>query len=110
VVIHVGDDLELGPIGQLDPAHHVHLPQLHRTLTLPPSELVSTLATTPELDQPVAAEAAVDARSPRHRLHADPAQLVLDPPGSPAGMLAAELADHRLDLGADLMRTAVGSP
>jgi hypothetical protein len=62
VVIDAGDHLELGPALQLHPAHHVHLPQLHRTVPLPPAELVPALAATAQLNQPVAAQAPVDGR------------------------------------------------
>jgi hypothetical protein len=109
VIVDPGDELELAAVLQVDPAHHVHLPQLHRTLSLPTAELVSAAATTAQLGQAVAREASVDARASGHRTDADPAELVFDPPGSPAGVLAPQLTDQRFDLGRGLMRTPVGS-
>src|SRR5512133_816632 len=70
VIVDPGDDLELSPIVQLDAAHHVHLPQLHRPLTLEAAELVSALAAPAELDQTVTAQAPVDARASGERFDA----------------------------------------
>src|SRR5438132_12476103 len=63
VIIHAGDDLELAVIIEQHAAHHVHLPQLHRVFALPPAELVSALASPPEPDQAVRAEAPRDRRA-----------------------------------------------
>lgn len=35
VVVHAGDDLGLGSVGQTDAADHVHLPELHGLGPLP---------------------------------------------------------------------------
>ena len=107
VVIDAGDDLELGAVVQLDPAHHVHLPQLHRALALPPTELVSALAATAQLDQAVALEAPVDRRERGDGVNAESGELVADPPRSPPRMLPTEFADLCLDLGGDLVRTGL---
>jgi hypothetical protein len=69
-------------------------------LALPPTELVAALATAPELDQAVAAEAAVDRRARRHGIGTEATELVLDPAWSPPRVLPTELADERLQLGA----------
>jgi hypothetical protein len=106
VIVDAGHDLELVPVVEFDAAHHVHLPQLHRTVAFPAAELVAALAAAPELDQAVAAQAPVDARATGDWFHALPGELVLDPSGSPARVLAAELADKRLDLGGDLVRAS----
>jgi hypothetical protein len=63
VVIYAGHHLELGRVLEHHAAHHVHLPKLHGTLPLPPAELVPTLASTPQLDEAVAAQAPVDRRA-----------------------------------------------
>jgi hypothetical protein len=63
VIIHARDDLQLARIIEEHPSHHVHLPQLHRTLTLPATELIATLASASEFDESVALQAAVDRRA-----------------------------------------------
>ena len=69
VVIDAGDDLAArSPSCEQHPAHHVHLPQLHRTLPLPAAELVAALASASELDEAVALQAAVDRRARGHRV------------------------------------------
>jgi hypothetical protein len=42
MIIHTGDDLHLRPVSQHHPTDDVHLPQLHRRLTLPPHILLTT--------------------------------------------------------------------
>jgi hypothetical protein len=103
VVVDPSHDLEIRAVGEQGTAHHVHLPQLHRTLALPPTELVATLPSTSQLDQPVALQAPIDGRARRDRVDPHPRQLVLDPPRSPARMLPAQLADLSLGLRGDLM-------
>jgi hypothetical protein len=105
VVVHAGHDLQLSTVIQLDAAHHVHLPQLHRTIPLEAAELVASLASATELDQAMALETPVDARAAGHRLDASLRELMLDAPWSPSRVLASQLADLSLDLGRDLMRT-----
>ena len=71
VVVHAGDHLQLrGVGGEQNPSHHVHLPQLHRTLSLPAAELVTALAPAPELDQLVPTHAPVGGRTRGRRVHA----------------------------------------
>ncbi len=45
MVVYPGDHLGFATVGQPDPAHDVHLPQLHRHFALPP--LVILPATPP---------------------------------------------------------------
>jgi hypothetical protein len=60
VVVDPGHDLALRGVVEQDTAHHVHLPELHGPLPLPPAELVAAFASPTELDQAVALEAPVD--------------------------------------------------
>jgi hypothetical protein len=107
VVVDPGHHLGLGAVREQDPAHHVHLPTLHRALPLPSPELLAPLAPATQLDQPVARQASVDGRSGRDWLHPQPGELVADPTGSPPGVLATQLADLRLDLRRGLVRAPV---
>jgi hypothetical protein len=109
VIVQAGDDLQLRGVLEQDAAHHVHLPQLHRTLPLEAAELVATLATSSQLDQLVALQATVDGGARRNRVHAGPGELVLDPAGTPARVLASQLADQGLDLGGGLVRAGGGA-
>jgi len=104
VVVDPGHDLCLGAVLEHYATHHVHLPQLHRTLPLEATELLPPFPAPAQLDQAVAPQAPVDARARRDDVGAGPRELVLDAPRSPAGMLAPELADHGLQLGGDLVR------
>jgi hypothetical protein len=54
VVVHTGDNLGLGSVGQLDAVDDVELPQLHRHLTLPAPVVLPPTATRYCLDQAVA--------------------------------------------------------
>src|SRR5687767_1759504 len=102
VVVDPGENLELGPVIEENPSHDVHLPQLHRSLPLPAAVLVSALAPTTQLDQPVAFEAAVDRRAGWNGHDPIPSELVLDPARAPAGVLPTHLADEGFGLGTDL--------
>jgi hypothetical protein len=93
VVVHAGEDLQLGGVLQQDATHHVHLPQLHRTIALPPTELIAPLAPSAKLDQAMALQAPVDGRSGGRRLDSLLAELVLDASRAPARVLPAQLAD-----------------
>src|SRR5207249_5896517 len=75
---------------------------------LPPAVLLATLASAPELDQAVAFEAPIDRGPGRDGLETRPGQVVLDPPGSPAGVLPAELADRGLHLSPRLVGAGAG--
>ena len=107
VVVDTGHDLEIGAVVEHDAAHDVHLPQLHGPIAFPATELVASFLPPPEFDEVVPLEAAIDARATRQRVDTLFAELVQDPQRSPAGVLAADLADHRLELGRDLVRTAL---
>jgi iron complex transport system substrate-binding protein len=108
-LVDAGDDLELGAVVELDAAHDVHLPHLHGAVPLEAAELVPSLLAPAQLDEVVATQTAVDARATRERLDAGAPELVQDPARPPPGVLAAELADHRLQLGGDLVGAARGT-
>jgi hypothetical protein len=82
---------------------------LHRPLPLPASELVTPLLATPQLDEVVTFEAAIDARSSWERIDAGTPELVKDPTWSPARVLPTDLADRCLELRGELMTAALRS-
>ena len=108
VVVDPGEDLQLGAVVEEHPSHHVHLPHLHGTLPLEAAVLVSPPTSAAELDQPVALEAAVDRGAGGHGVNAGFGELVLDPPGTPPGMLPSHLADEGFGLGERRVGTALG--
>jgi hypothetical protein len=57
----------------------------------------------------MAPQTAVDARARRHGVGAPTGELVLDPTGTPTGMLPSELTDQRLHLRSDLVRAGIGA-
>ncbi len=79
VIIHARDQPGLGPVGQEDPAHQVHLPQRHRGVPLPPHIAVPRPLAGPRVDQPAADQDPAGTHRRRHRRHARPAQLVRQP-------------------------------
>jgi hypothetical protein len=105
VVIDARHDLGLRPAGEPDPAHDVHLPQLHRpaafpTLVIGPLPLAGLRG-----DQPMADQTALDRSPPRQRLGPLPPQPGTDRPGPPPGMLSAQPHHPSLDDRVHLMRT-----
>jgi hypothetical protein len=60
MIIDPGHDLDLGTAGQEDPAHHVHLPQVHRPRPLPPPVILPAPAPLARLDQAMAHQRPVD--------------------------------------------------
>jgi hypothetical protein len=76
VVINAGDQLGLTPSGQLEAAHDVHLPQLHRPLALPAPPGLLLAPAGVRLDQAAPAQRPVDAGPRRHRLGPAAGQLV----------------------------------
>ena len=109
VVIDARDDLEIGTVVQHHSAHDVHLPQLHGAVALPAAELVASLLAAAELDEVVAFETAIDARATWQWIDSFAAELVQDPARSPTGMLTTQLTDQGLQLGCDLVGTALRS-
>ena len=109
MIIHPGDDLEIAAVVEHDPAHDVHLPQLHGPVPLPAPELVTPLLAPSELDEVVALEAPIDARAPRQWIDPFASEFVKDAPRSPSGMQTPDLADQRFELGWDLVAAAVRS-
>ena len=100
VVVDPGDDLALAAVGQEQARGHVHLPQLHRRRALPAAVLVPAPAPRHRLDQVVADQDPVNRRPGDTRV--TPAlQLEDQAARTPAAVRGAQVADHRLDLGAD---------
>jgi hypothetical protein len=107
VVVDSGHDLEVGAVVEQDPTHDVHLPQLHGSIALEAAELVASLLAPPELDEIVTLETAINARTSRQRVDALACELMEDPARSPARVVAADLADQGLEVGADLVGTTL---
>ena len=98
--------LAVRPVGQHEPAHDVHLPQLHRRAALPPLPRSGAPPAAPGVDQArpgPAPDRPPDSR--RQRRHARPGQLDHDPPRTPRRMQPTHLQHPDLDHGRHLMRT-----
>src|ERR1017187_9183636 len=86
-------------------AHHVHLPELHRTRPFP-APVHGALATPSEgLDELVAVQHTIDAGASWDSGHALAAQLVDQTPRPPARMVTAQVTHHALHLRRDLVCT-----
>ena len=107
VVIKAGDELQLGAVGQEHRRGDVHLPQLHRLLTLPALVVLTSALALTGRDQAAPDQHPVDRGPGRHRCHMGLAELVLQPPRSPPRMRTPQLADHRLDVRCELTRLGV---
>ena len=84
VVIDAGDHLAFAPVGQVDPADDVDLPQVHRCLALP-APVFAFMPLLLRLDQPIADQGPVHRRPGRHPLHAALPELEHQPPRTPTG-------------------------
>src|SRR5581483_9293092 len=85
-------------------AHHIHLPQLHRRPTLPPSVVLPPPAPIAGLHQAMAHQRPVHTRTARQRPDTRPFQLPDDPRRPPPRMISPELDHPRLHHRAHLMR------
>jgi hypothetical protein len=65
VVVDAGDHLHLGAVGQIEPAHDVHLPELHGLRPLPPLVVRLGSLARSGLEQSVTDQGPVDRGSPR---------------------------------------------
>ena len=109
MVVDAGEQRHHGGVGEPE-AHHVHLPELHRTRPLP-APVHRALATPSEgLDELVAVQQAIDAGRSWNPGHALAAQLVDQAPRPPARMVTAQVTHHALHLRRDLVRTPRRSP
>jgi hypothetical protein len=108
VVVQAADQLELAAVGQLDVAHHVQLPQLHRPLPLP-AATVRGAAARARLDQLAADQQPRDRRPRRHLGQPGSGEFVAQPDRSPPGMLATQLTDLGLHRRRGLVRAAAGT-
>ena len=104
MIIDSRQALQMRPIAQREPAHDIHLPQLHRRGPLPP--LPGILPTPPRtgLDHPGTTQRPIHPRLTRHRTHAPPGQLMHQTPRTPPPMLPAQLQHQRLDIRRHLRR------
>jgi hypothetical protein len=105
VVIDAGHELHLPTVGQERPAHHVHLPQLHRPAAFPAPVVLPLPSALPALDPVMAQQRSIDRRAARQRLDAVPLELPHDPRRPPRRMLPAHRHDRRLHQRRHLMRT-----
>jgi len=106
VVVDPGDHLALGAVFKCHPAHHVHLPQLHRPGALPSLVVLGPAPAGLVIDQPVADQAAVDRRA-GGRLVQLPAQLGPMVLGPQPGWDLRNSGDPGLDLRRRLVRAPV---
>src|SRR6476660_38610 len=53
VIIDAGEDLDLRAVTQTNASHHIHLPQLHRSLTFPTDVVRSFATPRPRHEEPV---------------------------------------------------------
>ena len=104
VVIDAGHDLDLGAAGQVHPAHHVHLPQLHRPAPLPAPVILPPPLALLRIHQAMPDQRPVHRRPPRQRHHPRPLQLPADPRRPPPRMIPPHAHDPRLHRGGHLMR------
>ena len=101
-VIQSGDQFQLGAIGQEHRPGDVHLPQLHRLLTLPALVVLAAAFALTGWHQAMAHQHPVDRGPGRQRAHPCLAQLEPQPPRAPPRMRPAQPADQRLDLSIQL--------
>ncbi len=104
MIIDAGHHLDLQAVREMDAAHDIHLPQLHRPAPLPPPVILPPPAPLPGLHQPMAHQRPVHRRAARQRHHARPLQLPDDPRRPPPRMITPHAHDPRLNDGAHLMR------
>jgi hypothetical protein len=105
VVIDPGDHLHLAAIAEVDTAHHVHLPQLHRPAPLPPPEVRPPPPALGRLQQPVTDQGPIPTRPARHRHETLPGQLIADSVRPPVPVLPPQPDHPHLGRRRHLMRT-----
>ena len=98
VVVEAGDEFQLSAVGQEHRRGDIHLPQLHRLLTLPALVVLTSALAFTGRDQAAADQNPVDRRPGRHRTHVRLAELEGQPSRPPARMRTPQLADQRLDV------------
>ncbi len=97
VIIDPGQCLRPAPVREHEPTDDVHLPQLHRPPTLPPLPLPIPRTPRRRIDQPETQQRPIRPRHRRHRLHADPPELIHQPPRPPRRMPAPQIHQRNLD-------------
>ena len=95
MIVDAGQQLAFAPVGQVDPADEIELPQRHRGFPLPP--LVLALVPLDLRDHhAVALQAPVDRRPRRGTIDPALGGLERDPAGTPPGVGPAQFAHQRL--------------
>ncbi len=105
MVVQAGNRPQLGAICQPDPAHDVHLPQLHRPGPLPTLVIRPPLLPLLRIHQAVANQRPIDRRPRRNPIHPLPLQVIANRPWTPTRMSTPHLHHPSLDLHRHLMRT-----
>ena len=95
------------PIGEVEPADHIHLPQLHRPGPFPPPIIRPPPLPLARHHQPVPHQRPIDTGPARHRTNPVPGQLVADPVRTPPRMRPPDLHNPGLGRRAHLMRTTM---
>ena len=109
VVVDAGHGLEFVAIGQPDPTHDVHLPQLHGPAAFPAAVVGLWSPSWLGLDEAVTDQRPVDAGQAGWRVEAATDKFVGQAALAPAWMVAAQFAQASLDRGRHLVRAAVGA-
>ncbi len=112
VVIDPRHHRHLGAIGEVEPADHIHLPQLHRPGSLPPLVVLATPPALGRLDQAVAHQRPIHRRQRRQRIDPLLGQMEQDRALTPRRVRPAQLDNPRLDHRSHLMRARLrlGAP
>jgi len=95
MVIDAGQQLAVAPVGAVDAADEVELPQCHRGFPLP-SFVLARLPLFLRTNQTIPHQDPVHGRPGRNGLQASTCQLEHDPARTPTTMLTAHLADLRI--------------
>src|SRR5437016_11110103 len=102
VVVQPGQGLGGGAIGEMKPADHVQLPQLHRRAPLPPFPVLASPPPRRRLNHARPEQAAIDRGGRRGRGHAFPGQLQDQSTRAPERLVAPHLQHPHLDEGRHL--------
>ena len=107
MVIDPRHDRRLLAVCEHHPAHHVHLPQLHRPAALPAPVVGSLPASGLGLDQPMAHQAAIHRRPTRQRLHTPSLEPEQQRARTPTRILPPQPHHQSLHLRRHLVRTRI---
>ena len=105
VIIDAGQCLGAGAVGEREPAHDVHLPQLHRRTAFPAFPLAIARTPRRRVDQVQPNQRPVGRRLRHRRSDTTLAQLKTQPARTPRRMRQPQLHQRHLDRRRHLMRT-----